>query len=490
MVTDKLFLRLKQRATAEPTKLSRTFAVEKVGETLTPNMRALRLAITAADQLLSMGIAANSVVSRALDITETYCDQPVNISITMDLITVSQVRGIKYEPLTLIRPAVARDVNNMTIQAVQQLIYEIRSGKHTLEEAEDKLDYILSHPKQYPRWIPPIANAFIAPAVVLMFSTNWHAILITFIVALAVDRLLVALARKSVVPFFRQIAASTLVTVAAATIAWLGSKQITFFTGIDTTLMVVGGIIMLLSGLAIVGAVQDAIEEYYVTANARILRVTLLTSGIVIGILIGIYAARSFGMNVDVSPNPLHLEQLHFQVIGGALAAAAYALALQTRLRAIIWAGLIGAGSLAIMFACTHVGIATVPASGVAAAFVGLVAQLFSRKWKTPSSGIISAGIVPLVPGLGLYLGLMQLVNYPPGNVLFFRGIATLFTAVGIALAIAAGASFGSMLGRPLYRRVTHSRNLLAFASFTTSQLHADTKTANQLNVIPNEPQK
>lgn len=490
MVTDKLFFRLKQRVNPEPSKLTNTFSVEKVGETLTPNMRALRLAITAADQLLSMGIAANSVVSRALDITETYCEKPVHISITLDLITVSQVRGIKYEPLTLIRPAIARDINNMTIQAVQQLIYEIRSGKHTLEEAETKLDYILTHPRTYPRLLPPLANAFIAPAVVLMFSTNWHAIVLSFIMALAVDRLLVFLARKSVVPFFRQIAASTLVTLVAAFIAWLGQKNIGFFAGIDTTLMVVGGIIMLLSGLAIVGAVQDAIEEYYVTANARILRVTLLTTGIVIGILIGIYAAHALGMDVAVSPNPLHLAQLHFQVIGGALAAAAYALALQTRLRAIAWAGLIGAGSLTIMYACSHVGIAIIPATGVASAFVGLVAQLFSRKWKTPSSGIISAGIVPLVPGLGLYLGLMQLVNYPPGNVLFFRGIATLFTAIGTALAIAAGASFGSLLGRPLYRHVTHSRNLLAFATFTSSQLHADTKSSKLLGVTPQDGQK
>jgi hypothetical protein len=36
--------------------------IEKFGETLTPNLRALRLALTTSDILLSMGISANNVV--------------------------------------------------------------------------------------------------------------------------------------------------------------------------------------------------------------------------------------------------------------------------------------------------------------------------------------------------------------------------------------------------------------------------------------------
>lgn len=106
---------------------------EKIGETLTPNLRALRLAMTASDILLTMGVSANSVVSKALDITETYCKRAVHIDINSNLIMVSQLRGIENEPLTLIRPVTPRDTNNMTIQSVQRLIFLIRSGKYDLE---------------------------------------------------------------------------------------------------------------------------------------------------------------------------------------------------------------------------------------------------------------------------------------------------------------------------------------------------------------------
>ena len=41
-------------------------------EAVTPNLRALRLAMTISDTLLSMGVPAASVVSRALDVTAAY----------------------------------------------------------------------------------------------------------------------------------------------------------------------------------------------------------------------------------------------------------------------------------------------------------------------------------------------------------------------------------------------------------------------------------
>ncbi|HET8709468.1 MAG TPA: threonine/serine exporter family protein, partial [Candidatus Saccharimonadales bacterium] len=447
---------------------------EKIGENLTPNMRALRLAMTASDLLLSMGIPASSVVTKALDITETYCKRPVHIDISYNLIMLSQIRGIENEPLTLIRPVAMRDTNYMTVNDVQHLIYEIRLGKHSLDEAEVLLDKILKKPVAYPTWLIPLANAALAAGVDLMFTTNWRIILMTFVIVWLVDRMVFSLAKRAVPTFFRQAVAGAFVTLAAAIINLLALRGVDFFSGMNPTIIVVGGIIMLLAGLAIVGAIQDAIEEYYITANARIMRVALLTSGIVMGVLIGLYMARKIGIGIAVNPNPLSLTGLHFQVIGGAIVAGMFAIATQTRLRAVFWAGILGALALVVLYSARHLGISSVPASGVAALLVGLCARLFSRMWQTPTSGIIGCGIVPLVPGLSLYTALMQLVNYPPGDPLFYRGLGTLFTAVAIALSIAAGASFGSLLGRPFDQRRSHLRNFVPFAEFMRRQLRAD----------------
>lgn len=483
---------LKPKGLAHPDlgELRSAFTLDGADTKLTPNVRGLRLAMTASDLLLSMGVAANSVVSRALDITEAYCDQPVSVTITYDLLYISQIRGFEDEPLTLVRPIPPRDINNMSIHAVQKLVYEIRTNGLSLAEAEARMDKILNHPANYPGWVPRLANAAIAPTVILMYTTNWRVIVLTAVAALLVDFVNTRLGRRLSVPFFRQAIASAIVTLFAAACTRAAHKHIDFFVGLDPTLIVVGGIFLLISGLAIVGAVRDALEEYYLTATARLLRVTLMTTGIVIGILIGTYIAEKLGVKIAVSPDPLALTTLHFQILGGALAAAAQALATQTRLRAVLWAGIIGGGSLAVMYSATKLGISIIPASGVAALFVGLVAALFSRLWGTPSSGIVASGILPLVPGVSLYTGIMQLVSYPPGNSLFMHGVSTLFNTIGAALAIAIGASLGSLLGRPFHRQVTQARNFGPIGDFMRLQIRADRKVARFLGAIARKPDR
>jgi len=451
-----------------------TNTLDEASNKLTPNLRALRLAIAVSDQLLSMDVAANGVVSRALDITEAYCDHPVHVDIISNVIMLSQLRGVDKEPLTLIRPSVMRDTNNMTVQLIQQLVHDIRAGKYSLDEAEAKLDSILKNPVTYPAWLVSTGNAGIAAAVSLFFTTNWRVVLVTFAIALGVDRLLALMAKRAIPPFFRQAGAAVFIVLAAALVAQLDKHGVGFFSGMNPTLIVVGGIFMLVAGLVIVAAIRDAIEEYYVTANARLLKVVMQTTGIVVGILTGLYIARKLGIGIAVSPDPLQLTAFHFQAIAGALAAAAYAVATQTRIRAIIWAGLVGGGAVAIMFVALNWGINVVPATGVAAIYVGIVSGLFSRLWQTPGSAIVSAGIIPLVPGLALYTGLMQLVNYPPADPLFFRGVGTLFTALATAVTIAAGASLGTIIAQPVSKQLTHTRNLMPLARYMTSQLKFD----------------
>ena len=61
--------------------------IEKIDETLTPNMRALRLVMNMSDHLLSMGTPANSVVHMALGVTDTYCKRKVHIDVSFNQIT-------------------------------------------------------------------------------------------------------------------------------------------------------------------------------------------------------------------------------------------------------------------------------------------------------------------------------------------------------------------------------------------------------------------
>jgi uncharacterized membrane protein YjjB (DUF3815 family) len=90
----------------------------------------------------------------------------------------------------------------------------------------------------------------------------------------------------------------------------------------------------------------------------------------------------------------------------------------------------------------------------------GFVATVVARRSRTPGFALIAAAILPLVPGLSLFTGLLQAVGTlgKPGD-LAASGV-TLLQALGVAVGIAAGATLGTYLGRPVKEQLRRIRNL------------------------------
>ncbi|HTK39682.1 MAG TPA: threonine/serine exporter family protein [Patescibacteria group bacterium] len=437
-----------------------TIEIEKFGETLSPNVRALRLSVNIADVLVTSGVPVSDVVSMALDVTDRYCQRRVQFDISSTVVMASQDRGDEREPLTLIRHAKLRTPNNMLIQSIQELARDIHQGRLSLDDAEVKFDELMAHPQKYPYWLTTLGSALISAGVGIMFGASPIIIAIMFILGAFVSYILRLLMHYRVPSFFAQVISAILITLIAALVTLAGTAGITIFTGVNPTLIVIGGIVMLVAGLAIVGAVQDAIDEYYITANARLLRVAMMTAGIVAGVLIGLYIAKQFGIYIAVDSGP-PLARGDRQFSGAVIVSIGYALSMQSRLPSVIVSGAIGGlGWLTYMFSVHNWSVTAVVASAIAATVIGFIGTILARFWRTPSSSLIMAGIVPLVPGLTLYNALLQMVegtkfdNPDAGSTL-------LLNALLIALAIASGASFGTFIGRPMRRTLVRARNAL-----------------------------
>ena len=67
------------------------------------------------------------------------------------------------------------------------------------------------------------------------------------------------------------------------------------------SLVVISGIVMLLAGLSVMGAAQDALDGYYVTAGARGLEVMMMTLGIAVGVAVVIGIGRTLGVSMEAS---------------------------------------------------------------------------------------------------------------------------------------------------------------------------------------------
>ena len=424
--------------------------IEKIDKSLTPNMRALRLAMGMADQLASMGVSASDVVHMCQGITETYCKRPVQIDIISTLVTVSQDRGNDREPLTLIRTIDFLDTDYRKIQALQSLALKIRDRKILLDDAEKEFDTIIHAPLPHRRWLRHIMAAGISAGVVILYAGTPLMTFLSFLMGFFSSWMIDFLGQKGFTTFYIQILVSLCITLVSAAVVWL---NVEFSLNVNPTLMLIGGIVMLVAGMMIVGAFQDAIDEYYVTANARLLKVAIATGGVVIGVMSGLYIANKFGITFPATPDRLPLADEGTRYLGAFIIALGFAASNYAPRWTFLMSGFAGLLSYVVLQVMMDIGLGVVVSSGIAAALIGLLATLGSRFWHFPSVAIIGAAIVPLVPGLALYNGLMAIVDFSPGSQEFMVGLSALMQAVAIGLAVAAGATLGNMIGRPLRRR-------------------------------------
>ena len=104
------------------------------------------------------------------------------------------------------------------------------------------------------------------------------------------------------------------------------------------------------------------------------------------------------------------------RIIGGAIAAVAFALASYAERRALsaaFFAGAIGAGVTGALYLTS---LGPVFSYAIAAIIVGLLGGLAARRALTPPLVIAVAGITPLLPGSAIYRGMYGLMNGTGGG--------------------------------------------------------------------------
>ena len=116
-------------------------------------------------------------------------------------------------------------------------------------------------------------------------------------------------------------------------------------------------------------------------------------------------------------------------------ATAAFGILFQAPKKSLVISGVIGAvGWVLFVLLRHHLGYNSFHANFFAAVIIALGSDLSARIFKQPATIFVIPGIIPLVPGLGMYQGMTQIIekNYELGT-------ATLLTACTDSAAIALG---------------------------------------------------
>ncbi|WP_434451560.1 threonine/serine ThrE exporter family protein [Lentzea sp. E54] len=396
----------------------------------------LDLALRIGEVQMASGAGAADVTATILSVTESYGLPHTEVDVIYTSISVSCHRGTEAPPVTAVRVVRQRGLDYTRLAAVEHLVRNLGP----IEDAHAELEDITNAQHPYPRWAATAAWGGMAAAVAFLVGGGWVLALTAAVITAVVDRVGRLLNRRALPFFFQQLVGGALGTGAALAVYATG------WLPVRPSLLVAVGIVVLLSGLALVSTVQDAISGYNVTAAGRTVETVLLSAGLIAGVALAIRAAVHFGLDIRLSdPLPALISAVPMQFAAGAATSAFFALACYAQPRALVAAAVAGAIGTATYGLVTTFGLDPLLGSAVAAAITGFGGATLTRRLRIPTLVVVQAGVVPLLPGWTTYRGLFQLTA--EGDP---AGLSTLVFASGIALALAGGVVFGEYLAQPV----------------------------------------
>ncbi|HEY7592051.1 MAG TPA: threonine/serine exporter family protein [Actinophytocola sp.] len=401
----------------------------------------LDLAVRIGEVQMSVGAGASDATATIIAVANSYGLPHCEVDVIFTSITVTCHRGVDRPPVTSLRVVRSRSLDYTRLALVERLVARITRGRISVREAHIELSKITTAPHPYPRWLATLAYAGMAAAICLLIGGDAAVAVSAGLITAIVDRIGRLLNRRALPFFFQQLVGGALATGAA-----LGLVASGMLGAQKPTLVVAAAITVLLSGLSVVSTVQDAITGYNVTAAGRTIEVSLMTAGLIAGVVLALNVAVRFGLPPQGLADQLTFSALRLplQTVAGGAAAGCFALASYATPRAMLVAAVAGATGAGGYSALLLGGIGPIASSAVAATVIGFSGGLISRRLKIPPLVVAVSGMVPLLPGLATYRALYELAVERS-----IAGLPTLMLAVSSALALAAGVVLGEYLAQP-----------------------------------------
>lgn len=309
----------------------------------------LELGVRIGEAMLSLGAAAADVTATIQDVASAFGLEGCQVDLTFTSITASFDPGVVGIPVTVMRVARTRVADYDRLTRVLDLAHEVTRQRvpvteapRLLERAHDELDEVLGAPHPYrPALVTLMLSAMAAAVALLLGGGPWVA-LVAGATTAVIDRVGRRLAGWGLPAFFLQAVGAAIATSVAVLLLVVVPHLPVRLATLPPSLVVASGVVVLLAGLSLVGAAEDALSGFHVTASGRVFEVMMLTLGIVVGIGAVLDVARRLGVALDVVRDqggsvPFALQVLSAGVVAGAWAVASYA-----RPRAVTVAGVAG----------------------------------------------------------------------------------------------------------------------------------------------------
>ncbi len=408
------------------------------------------LALRIGELLLSSGAGAGDVSAAMNNVARACGLRRFTADVMFTELTMSQQSSPDAPALIQIRQVRYRDVDYGDVTEVDHLIRDLVAGEVDRVEATSRLNRIISSGHARPRWSVTLALGVMGAGVGLLLGGDWLVVVLAAAAAMLVDLLQRQMGRRRLPVFYQQVAGGLLATLIAVGVAATPAD-------VSPSLVISTSIVMLLAGVNFLGAIQDALTGFPVTAGARILEAVLATAGIVAGVSGGLQVADVLGVDLGrVDPGAYTLAAVPAMMVGGAVAAAAYAFSAYAPPRALAPIAAVSAVAVGLYAVAFDRGFGIAWSSALAALLLGLVSYPVASRARIPALVVVAAGIMPFLPGLSIFRGLTLMGTNPSA------GLLAMVTAAAIAIGLSSGAILGEYLAQPIRREARRLEAKLA----------------------------
>ena len=408
----------------------------------------LDFALKLGETMFSFGASSMDVESSIIVVTQAFGIHEIEIDLTNQAISLNYApdssRG--EVPYTLQRVVRSWSTNFAGLGLLHRLVEEIADGETTRAEAQRRLVEIRRTPKPFPAWSEVIMAGVFCGLFVPFIGGTWRGALVGMVSTWIVFWLKIKVEKRGLPEIFSTMLGSFLATTIALTLHAVN-------VGIDPSLVIAGGIMILLPSSRFVAAVQDAINGFPLTAAGRLTSALLGYMGLMGGIMIGVIGSEIAGLpTLDLAEAPTGSElPALVLVLLVACAAMSDSIVEQATWKALIASGLVASAAYGVWLLFDGIGTGPRLTPAIAAMAVGFLGRIAALRLGFPQIVVVLPSMLFLLPGLAIFRALYEF-TVESGSTLL--GVAGIFNATVVVAAIAGGVVFGDILARPLTDRI------------------------------------
>ncbi|MCI0141399.1 threonine/serine exporter family protein [Arthrobacter bambusae] len=402
--------------------------------------KTIDFALHMAESMFRYGAGALEVETSIIAVTAALGLKNIEVDITNQSVQINYAPK-EQTPLTLLRVVRSWTNNYAGLAQVHQLVTDIVAGGVGRAEAVRRLDDIIRSSKPFPRWMVTMAFGVFAAVFVGVLGGGLGASALAFVSNMLVNLVARQLGKWRTPDFFVTAAGSFLVTFIALMLHWAGAD-------IPPSIVVAGGILLLLPTGRLVSSVQDAINGFPVTAAGRFLSTILTFGAIVAGIAVAVVVGDLIGsVAIDVTQTFPEAYPLWGQAILIAIGVIAIGITEQTLLKLLLPTAAVGLVGYFVLWGASNLGFGDRLSPAISAVVIGLLARMVALRLGAPQLVVAVPAALILLPGLKIFRS-MYVLTVQEADVLL--GSGGMLNAGAIVLGVAAGIVLGDNLARPL----------------------------------------